>query len=124
MPGPFVLTQAESDFIYHYRRETERLEAGPAHEWLRANGIYPSTLIPFLYFDQENNPRWLDRISEDPLPPFRPAWSSDEEFENRARMILEVYPKLKNQPYALPGFRPTHLNDAAPLVHSQPATHP
>src|SRR5215831_10307966 len=94
MPRPFVLTQAESDFIHHHRYEALNLIEGPAGDWLRANGIYASTMIPFLYVDQETNPRWLDRITEDPFPPFKPAWSSKEEFEARAAQIVESYPVI------------------------------
>jgi hypothetical protein len=116
MPEPFVLTQAESDFIHHHRYEALNLIKGPAGDWLRANGIYASTMIPFLYVDQETNPRWLDRITEDPFPSFKPAWSSRKEFEARAAQIVEVYPVLKTLPSALPGFNPSkyHPDDHGP----------
>jgi hypothetical protein len=109
MPEPFVLTQAESDFIHHHRYEASYLVGGPAGDWLRENGIYSSNMIPFLYADQETNPRWLDRLTEDPFPPFKPAWSSKEEFEARAWAALEAYPQLRSLGSALPGFRPTHV---------------
>ena len=111
MPEPFPLTQAESDFIHHHRYEASYLVAGPAGDWLRANGIYSSTMIPFLYADQVSNPRWLDRITEDPFPPFKPAWSSREEFEAQAKQIVEAYPDLKGLPSALPGYHPTHVEN-------------
>ena len=106
MSEPFALTQAESDFIHHYRSELCHLEGGPAGEWLREHDVFPSTMIPFLYVDQETNPRWLDRITEDPFPPFKPAWSSKEEFEARAAQIVESYPVIKGLPSALPGYKP------------------
>lgn len=104
-----TLTQAESDFIHHYRYEALHLTTGPAGDWLHANGIYSSSMIPFLYVDQESNPRWLDRLTEDPFPPFRPAWSSKEEFEVRATQILEIYPEMKSLGSALPGYQPTRI---------------
>lgn len=119
MSQPFLLTQAESDFIHHHRYESLNLAPGPAGEWLRTNGISASTMIPFLYADQESNDRWLDRIAEDPLPAFKPAWSSREEFEARAAQIVEAYPALKTLPSALPGFRPNRSNDVASLVRSR-----
>lgn len=103
-----TLTQAESDFIHHYRYESLHLTAGPAGDWLHANGIYSSSMIPFLYVNQESNPRWLDRLTEDPFPPFKPAWSSREEFEAKAAQIVEAYPILKKLPSALPGFNPNY----------------
>jgi hypothetical protein len=108
MSERFALTQAESDFIHHYRYEASYLVSGPAGEWLQSIGIYSSTMIPFLYADQESNPRWLDRLTEDPFPPFKPAWSSKEEFEARAALIVDSYPVLKGLPSALPGYRPAH----------------
>ena len=106
------MTQAESNSIHHYRIESSRLEPGSAHEWLKARGICSSSLIPFLYFDQEHNPRWLDRVYEEPLPPFRPPWSSKEEFVARAGLILEAYPELKKQPYTLPDYQPEKVAEA------------
>jgi hypothetical protein len=118
MSHPVVLTQSEADFIHHHRYETLNLARGAAGEWLQANGIPTSTMIPFLYADQESNDRWLERITEDPLPPFKPAWPSREEFEARAAQLVEAYPALKGLPSALPGFRPGHSNDAPSLVYS------
>ena len=63
---------------------------------------------PFLYVDQESNPRWLDRLTEDPFPPFKPAWSSREEFEAKAAQIVEAYPILKKPPSALPASTELH----------------
>ncbi len=105
MAKTFSLTPAEVDFIYHFRRESHALTAGPAWEWLRSHGICDSVMIPLLYHDQETNPRWLDRLYEDPAPPFQPPWSSREEFESRVWVALEAYPKLREHPYMIPGFR-------------------
>ena len=63
MTTRFDLTQAELDFIYHFRRESNSGTGGPAHQWLLTQGITPSTMIPLLYHDQEKNSRWLDRRS-------------------------------------------------------------
>lgn len=115
VPEPFHLTQAESDFIHHHRYEAFHLVEGPAGEWLRENGIYSSTMIPFLYADQVSNARWLDRLTEDPFPPFKPAWSSREEFEARAAQIVEAYPVVKGLPSALPGYRPSHMEKNKPV---------
>ena len=70
--APLGLTRAEMDFIHHFRRESLALEVGPAREWFRSNGICESVMIPLLYDDQENNPRWLDRLYEDLAPEFAP----------------------------------------------------
>lgn len=103
---PFGLTQAEMDFIHHFRRESLALEVGPAREWFRFNEIYESVMIPLPYNDQENNPRWLDRLYEHPAPEFTPSWSSREEFERRVWAALEAYPKLNDQSYVIPGYQP------------------
>jgi hypothetical protein len=128
MMKPFILTQAESDFIHHHRYEALNLVDGPAGDWLRANGIYASTMIPFLYVDQETNPRWLDRITEDPFPPFKPAWSSKEEFEARAAQIVESYPVIKGLPSALPGYKPSKKDpddqgSGSPITGSESIIH-
>jgi hypothetical protein len=101
----FTLSPAENDFIYHFRRESHDLALGPAHQWLRDHGVCPSVMIPLLYHDQETNPRWLDRLDEDPIPAFQSPWSSREEFEARVWEALEAYPKLKEQPYVIPGYQ-------------------
>ncbi len=120
MPKTFSLNPAEVDFIYHFRRESNALIVGPAWEWLQSRGICDSVMIPLLYHEQETNPRWLDRLYEDPAPPFQPPWSSREEFEARVWEALEAHPKLKNQPYALPGFRPTHSHHEAVSATKDP----
>jgi hypothetical protein len=119
MAHPVILTQAETDFIHHQRYESLTLTRGPAGEWLRAHDISASNMIPFLYADQESNDRWLERVTEDPLPPFKAAWSSKEDFEARAAQIVEAYPVLTGLPSALPGFRPGRSNDAPSLVRSR-----
>jgi hypothetical protein len=55
---------------------------------------------------QQSNPRYIDRIMEDPLPPFRSAWSSREEFNARASEIVAVFPELEQLGSALPDFQP------------------
>src|SRR5262249_62353973 len=105
MPQSFALTQAESDFIHHFDHEVYLLKPGPAGLWLREQGIFPTTIQPFQYADQMSNPRYMDRIFDDPLPPFKPAWSSKAEFEARASEIVNVYPELKQLGSALPGFQ-------------------
>jgi hypothetical protein len=109
----FQLTQAELDFVHHFRRESHSLDVGPARQWLGDHGIGESVLIPLLYHDQETNPRWLDRLDEDPSPPFQPAWASKKEVEARVWSVLEIYPKLKEQPFVLPGYRPEHYLESS-----------
>ncbi len=101
------LTRSESDFLHHFNHEVYLLEKGPAGLWLREHDIFPTTIQPFQYADQMSNPRYLDRITEDPLPPFRPAWASREEFNIRAAETVDAYPELKQLGSALPGFEPT-----------------
>ena len=60
----------------------------------------------FQYAEQQSNPRYIDRITEDPLPPFRPAGSFREEFHARASEIVAVFPELKQLGSALPDFQP------------------
>ena len=60
----------------------------------------------FQYAEQQTNPRYIDRIIEDPLPLFRPAWNSREEFNARASEIVDAFPELKQLGSALPNFRP------------------
>jgi hypothetical protein len=115
-----LLTQAEMDFIYHFRHESSDATIGPAHQWLQDRGISESVMIPLLYSDQETSPRWLDRLYEDPAPPFQSPWSSREEFEARVWEALEAYPRLKNQPYALPGFRSAHSHHEAVSTTKDP----
>ena len=69
----------------------------------------------FQYADQMSNPRFIDRIFDDPLPPFKPAWSSREEYEARASQIVEAYPILKRLPSALPEYRPAHMENKNPV---------
>src|SRR5438270_10859979 len=101
-----TLTQVELDFLHHFNHEVVVCEPGPASYWLRQHDIFPTTIQPFQYADQMSNPRYIDRITEDSLPPFKPAWSSREEFEERAAQIVEFYPVLKQLGSALPGFQP------------------
>ncbi len=88
-------------------------EPGPATRWLRAHDIFPSTMQPFQYAEQSSNEDYINWITDTPLPPFRPAWSSREEFEARAAEIVEAYPVLKTWPSALPGYAPQHCGAAS-----------
>jgi hypothetical protein len=66
MPLTFALTPAEMDFIHHFRHECDSLITDPARQWLRDHGICESVVITLLARKQEHNPRWLDRICDDP----------------------------------------------------------
>ncbi len=90
---------------------------GPATRWLRDHGIFPTTMQPFQLAAQRSVPDWPTWLSQPPLP-FKPAWSSREKFEARARAALESYPEMKRLGSALPGYRPDHYEE--PLAaHSQ-----
>jgi hypothetical protein len=60
----------------------------------------------FQHAEQQSNPRYIDRIIDDPLPPFRPTWRSRDEFNARAFEILAVFPELKQLGSARPDFQP------------------
>jgi hypothetical protein len=113
MPNSPVLTPAESDFVHHYCYEvltgvqTGSKEMEPASRWLRDNNIFPTTIQPFQYAEQRDNDDYISWITDSPLPPFKPAWSSREEFEGRAAQILEIYREMKSLGSALPGYHPT-----------------
>jgi hypothetical protein len=115
MSKPRVLTPAESDFVHHYCHEvltgvqTDSKEMGPASRWLWDNNIFPTTMQPFQYAEQRDNDDYMSWITDSPLPPFKPAWSSREEFEARATQILEIYPEMKSLGSALPGYQPTRI---------------
>jgi hypothetical protein len=102
----FKLSPAELDFLHHFNHESVTATPGPATLWLRQREIFPTVMQSFQYAEQQSNPRYIDRITEDPLPAFRPAWSSREEFHARASEIVAVYPELKQLGSALPGFQP------------------
>jgi hypothetical protein len=102
----FILTPAELDFLHHINRESVAATPGPATLWLRQREIFPTVMQSFQYAEQQSNPRYIDRITEDPLPAFRPAWSSREEFNARACEIVSVFPELKELGSALPDFQP------------------
>jgi hypothetical protein len=107
-----TLTQAESDFVHHYCHEvvtgmqTLSTERGPAMKWLLDNGIVTTLMQAFEYAEQESNEDFISSITAAALPPFKPAWSSKEEFEARVFEILEIYPKMKKLGSAIPGFSP------------------
>ncbi|MGO9915877.1 MAG: hypothetical protein ACLQIB_14375 [Isosphaeraceae bacterium] len=106
MSNAFILTAAERDFLHHFNHESVTATPGPATLWLRQRGIFPTVMQSFQYAEQRSDPRYIDRITEDPLPPFRPAWSSREEFNARASEIVVVFPELKQLGSALPDFQP------------------
>ncbi|MFI5458885.1 MAG: hypothetical protein ACHRXM_25940 [Isosphaerales bacterium] len=106
MSNSFILTAAELDFLHHFNHESVTATPGPATLWLRQHEIFPTVMQSFQYAEQQSNTRYIDRITEDPLPPFRPAWSSREEFNARASEIVAVFPELKQLGSALPDFHP------------------
>ena len=67
----------------------------------------------FQYAEQQSNPRYIDRIMEDPLPPFRPARSCREEFNARAAEIVAVFPELEPLGSGASRF-PTQFRPRAP----------
>ncbi len=107
MRGSFILTPAELDFLHHFNHESITAAPGPATLWLRQHEIFPTVMQSFQYAEQQSNPRYIDRITEDPLPPFRPAWSSREEFNARASQIVAVFPELQQLGSAFPHFQPS-----------------
>lgn len=106
MSSAFILTAAERDFLHHFNHEAVAAAPGPATLWLRQHGIFPTVMQCFQYAEQRSDPRYIDRITEDPLPPFRSAWSSRDEFAVRASEIVAVFPELKQLGSTLPGFQP------------------
>jgi hypothetical protein len=90
-------TQAERDFTFHYYQEDSRHEAhGPAHEWANEHGISNGSMIAFGYWEQRNNDDWFNQLLEDDAPAFRAPWSSAEDFSNRVRELLELYPEVRD----------------------------
>jgi hypothetical protein len=73
--------------------QTDSEEMGPAIRWRRDNGIVTTLVQAFEYAEQVSREDFINWITEVPLPPFRPAWFSSEEFEARAAEILEINPK-------------------------------
>ena len=117
MSNTFNLTAAERDFLHHFNHESVTATPGPATLWLRQCEIFPTVMQTFQYAEQRSNPRYIDRITEDTLPPFRPAWSSREEFHARASEIVAVFPELKTLGSALPDFHP-HFTSAQEKILS------
>jgi hypothetical protein len=107
MSDAWILTPAELDFLHHFNHELVTATAGPATRWLREREIFPTRMQPFQYAEQQSSPRYIDRITEDSLPPFQPAWSSRDEFEARASEIVAAFPELKQLRSALGDFQPT-----------------
>lgn len=106
MRNSFILTPTELDFLHHFNHESVTAVPGPATRWLRQHEVFPTVMQSFQYAEQQSNPRYIDRIMEDPLPPFQPAWSSREEFDARASEIVAVFPELRQLRSALPDFQP------------------
>jgi hypothetical protein len=101
-----MLTPAELAVLHHFNYETVTAAPGPATSWLRQQNLFPTVMQSFQYAEQQSNPRYIDRITEDLLPPFSPAWSSREEFIARAREIIGAYPELAQLGSARPDFQP------------------
>jgi len=113
MTTPFKLTPEEALHVRYYvwdvlHASDGKGTAGPATQWLWDHGIFPTTMQPFQLAAQRSIADWDTWLSEPPPAPFRPAWSSKEEFEARAREALDTYPEMKGLGSALPGFRPEH----------------
>lgn len=107
MTSPFTLTRAELDFLHHFNHESVTATPGPATLWLRQCDIFPTVMQSFQYAEQQSNPRYIDKIMEDPLPSFRSAWSSREEFNARATEIVAAFPELNQLASALHEFQPS-----------------
>src|SRR5262245_7109400 len=119
MSTPFALTPAEAVHVRYYvwdvlHASDGNRTAGPATQWLWDHDIFPTTMQPFQLAAQRSIPDWHTWLSEAPPLPFKPAWSSREEFEARAWEALETYPEMKGLGSALPGFRPERYRE--PLV--------
>ena len=63
-------TPAERDFCFHYyQEELNHTYQGSAHKWVNEHGISNGSMIAFGYWEQRNNPQWLNQLLEDePLP--------------------------------------------------------
>jgi hypothetical protein len=92
-----VPTQAERDFCFHFYQEGSRHNyQGPAHRWINEHEIPHGSMIAFGYWEQRNKPVWLNQILEDEPPHFRVPWPSPEEFFERVRLLLALYPQVKD----------------------------
>lgn len=114
VPYRFFLSQEEEIFLLWYRAEA-RDAAGslmPATLWLWANGVYPSTLEAFKHAFRRPGDHFYEVEEDHPLPPFVSPWQCREEFEARLRGALEDFPNLKDEPSALPGYRPDGYEQA------------
>jgi hypothetical protein len=106
---PPIPTQAERDFCFHfYQEESRHNYQGPAHRWINEHGIPHNSVIAFGYWEQRNNPAWLNQILEDEPPAFRVPWSSPEEFFERVRLLLELYPDVRDITPDRPKTRHSH----------------
>ena len=98
----FTLTAAEQSFLYHFSRESCQHERGPAVAWLTDHGLAGGAMIAFQDWAERHDPKFLDRILNDPLPPFQLPWDSREELAARVGEIMDVYPDLKGWTSAQP----------------------
>jgi hypothetical protein len=90
-------TQAERDFCFHYyQKELNHTYQGSAHKWVNEHGISNGSMIAFGYWEQRNNPRRLNQLLEDEPPPFQIPWSSPDEFFERVRLLLDLYPQVRS----------------------------
>ena len=97
---PFTLTPGEvlhiRSYVWDVIRATDPDHVpGPASHRLRDHEIFPTTMQPFQLAAQRSIDDWHTWLSEAPPAPFKPAWSSKEEFEARAWEALESYPEMK-----------------------------
>jgi hypothetical protein len=108
IPIRFFLSEEEEVFIRWYLAETRDATGGlmPATHWLWTNGVYPRTLAAFLHAYDRSDDHYDSCDDESPLPAFQAPWLAGVDFEARLRKALEAYPTLKEDPTALPGYRP------------------
>jgi hypothetical protein len=111
MPAPFNLASDEALHVRHYVWDVSHATdpdhtPGPACHWLRNLGIFPTTMQPFQLAAQRSIPDWYTWLSAPPPGPFKPAWSSKEEFEARAWAAVEASPEMKGLGSALPATGP------------------
>jgi hypothetical protein len=93
-----ALTQAEQAFVDHFSRERADLKPGPAHDWMRQNGLHYNYMDNFQYWCERNGSNdFLTRIvvRDNPLPSFQVPRSSREEVISRAKEITKIYPGAK-----------------------------
>jgi hypothetical protein len=103
-------TRAERDITFHYyQEETKHNYQGPAHQWVNEHGISNGSMIAFGYWEHRNNPQWLNQILEDDPPPFQIPWPTPDEFFERVRLLLDLYPQVRSMTPTEPYRRPLVL---------------